>query len=113
MILETQAGEGNDLFTTLPELVELYKSFNDTSRLKICIDSAHVWAVGYNPYMFLLEILEMIPSSIQLIHFNDSACHRGSRKDRHASVGNGYIGELIMGMMYSLANKNKIHMVTE
>jgi len=113
LLLETQAGEGNDLFTSLESLVDLYKHFKGDERLGICVDSAHVWAVGYNPLTFLETITKLLPGSVKLIHFNDSSCHRGSRKDRHALAGKGFVGQYIMSMLFCLADKLSIDMVTE
>ena len=114
LLLETQAGEGADIIVSLEELVEFYNFFQDKSRLKLCIDLAHIWAVGYNPYIYLTQIIQLVGSeSIALVHFNDSECHRGSRKDRHALYGRGYIGPIAMGMSFVLCNEHNIFMVTE
>lgn len=89
LILETSAGEGNDILTTPDDLLNLMLKYNDP-RLRLCIDTCHIFSAGYDP----LYIIKYIPVEyIALIHFNDSQGPRGCHKDRHAVPGTGYIAE--------------------
>ncbi len=89
LILETSAGEGGDILTTPDDLLNLMLKYNDP-RLKLCIDTCHVFSAGYDP----LYIIKYIPIEyIALIHFNDSQGPRGCHKDRHAIPGTGYVAK--------------------
>ena len=94
LLLETPAGEGTELLVTFEEFDEFYNKFHDIhkKKFKICIDTCHVFASGYDPEDYLIRWNNKNPGSISLVHFNDSKCECGSKKDRHAAFGKGYIG---------------------
>lgn len=63
----------------------------------VCLDTCHVWDAGYDIVGNLDGVLTEFDKSIGLgrlkaIHLNDSLNDRGSHKDRHARIGEGYIG---------------------
>ncbi len=88
ILLETPAGQGTEVLTTSAEFLAFVASINDP-RLRICIDTCHVFACGEDPETYLAA---MPPAYTKLIHFNDSATPCGSCLDRHAFVGQGHIG---------------------
>ncbi len=105
ILLETSAGQGTELCYRLEELAKFYKKFskNDNKelreRIKICIDTCHVFAAGYNLKtetdikLFLEAFDELIGlKNVHLIHLNDSVVDVGCQKDRHANIGEGFIG---------------------
>ena len=108
LLIETQAGEGNDVCCSPDEILEIINHFNNP-RLKICLDTCHVFSVGYDPAWFLNKVLE----HVKLVHYNDSAEERGSSKDRHALAGNKYIGVTRMINIKEICINNKIPMVIE
>ena len=65
---------------------------NKEKKIKICIDTCHVYAAGHCPLKYIQDWYSQYPESIVLIHFNDSKCECGSCKDRHEYPGNGCIG---------------------
>jgi deoxyribonuclease-4 len=91
ILLETPAGQGSEVLTTFTEFVAFVATINDP-RLRVCIDTCHVFAAGEDPVTYLKEITRMSPTYTKLIHFNDSATPCGSCLDRHAFVGEGHIG---------------------
>lgn len=91
ILLETPAGQGSEVLTTYTEFVAFVATINDP-RLRVCIDTCHVFAAGEDPVTYLKEITRMSPTYTKLIHFNDSATPCGSCLDRHAFVGEGHIG---------------------
>lgn len=113
LIIETPAGQGTEVCTTIEEFSQFYQRFNGDSRVKVCIDTCHVFASGYNPLKYIKRWNELHPSSIQLVHFNDSKEKKGSRKDRHALCGKGYIGINKMSKVADFCNENNIPMVIE
>ena len=95
--LETMAGKGSELGATFEELKMIYDGVNKKSRLRICFDTCHVNDAGYNlvsDYEGVMEKFDKLIGikQIAVLHINDSLNPCGSHKDRHANIGNGYIG---------------------
>jgi deoxyribonuclease-4 len=114
LLLETAAGEGNDLCWKLNEFIDLYNMFDveEKSKLQLCVDTCHVFACGYNPVYFIQKLIEnKLP--VPLIHFNDSKNPQGSHVDRHASLGKGYIGKWSLLQVLQICIQNNIDMVVE
>lgn len=109
-ILETPAGQGTEMLSKFTEFVTFCKSIEG---LKVCIDTCHVFATGYDPYWYLLNSLIHLGDKIALVHFNDSYYDLGSRKDRHYPPGYGYIGIRTMQRVYELCKLYNIPMVVE
>jgi deoxyribonuclease-4 len=110
LLLETPAGQGTELLTDLAEFVEFVTSFADR-RIRICVDTCHVFATGYDPLEYIDYVLAVDPDLagcgatrldgslakpgndlLRLVHFNDSETECGACVDRHASMGMGKIG---------------------
>ena len=91
ILLETPAGQGTETLRTFEEFMQFVASFNDP-RLRVCIDTCHVFACGADPLEYVDRAIEEYPSLLHLIHFNDSEGACGSCVDRHAYVGLGKIG---------------------
>lgn len=97
LILENSAGQ-NGKIGSLEELSFLINKVNNP-RLKICLDSAHLFAGGLD-----LRKREAIENLIQnmkyfnllkslvCLHLNDCASDLGSHRDIHANIGEGKIG---------------------
>lgn len=69
-------------------------------RLGICLDTAHLWGAGYDisgPEQVARVIQEFEQRVglkwLSLMHLNDTHVELGSRKDRHAHIGTGHVGE--------------------
>lgn len=96
-IIENSAGQKGKI-GSLPEISELFKRVNHP-RLKICLDSAHLFAAGYNlrelsavdSVVAELVNLDLLPHLVCL-HVNDSKTDLNSRNDQHANLGDGKIG---------------------
>ena len=111
LLLETPAGQGTELLTDCKEFLDFVESFQDP-RLRVCIDTCHVFAAGHDPLDYIEAALQR-PGLVKLIHFNDSLEGCGSCKDRHAFVGAGQIGFEKMASIAELCVKNKLPMVIE
>ncbi len=116
LLLETPAGQGSELCTTIEAMSNFYNRFSmeDKKIFKICIDTCHVFACGYLPLDYLQQWVKVQSTeSIGLIHFNDSKeeCH--SRKDRHASIGGGLIGVTHLAKVAIWCVEREIDMVKE
>ncbi len=95
LILETSAGQGTELLTDIEDFAGFYKSFTKEERkqLKICIDSAHVWAAGVSlsNAKETREFLDKTKSlcgknAIDIIQLNNHAKDCGCNVDRHAEL---------------------------
>lgn len=97
LLLENSAGSGNIIGDTVEELAKIINSV-ESDRLKITIDTAHAFASGYDVRGDRFNnLLEKIDKSIGLnklacIHLNDSMVDLNSKRDRHADIGEGFIG---------------------
>ena len=95
--LETMAGKGNEVGKTFDELAEIISLVNDKSRISVCFDTCHVHDSGYDIVNDLEGVLKEFDEKVGLdkisvVHVNDSKNERGASKDRHESIGFGYIG---------------------
>lgn len=90
VLLETPAGQGTETLTKQEEFIGFVEEFADP-RLRICLDTCHVFACGHTPLKYLGAMDEK-RDLVKLIHYNDSAADCGSCVDRHAYIGTGKIG---------------------
>ena len=99
VLLETTAGQGTQLGRTLEELAEIIRRSAVPHRLGVCVDTCHVFAAGYAIHTatgweaFKQQIEATIGMErVRVLHVNDSRMPLGSHRDRHARIGEGYIG---------------------
>lgn len=97
VLLETMAGKGSEVGGKFEELKEILSRVKYPEHLGVCLDTCHVWDGGYDIGMSLDRVLEEFDAVIGLeklyaIHLNDSKNLLGAHKDRHACLGEGYIG---------------------
>ncbi|MBD2846372.1 deoxyribonuclease IV [Paenibacillus sp. IB182496] len=95
--LETMAGKGTECGVRFEELARIIEGVTHHERLSVCLDTCHVHDAGYDIVADMDGVLEQFDRLIGLerlkvLHINDSKNERGSRKDRHANIGHGYIG---------------------
>lgn len=98
-MLETTAGQGTTIGYRFEQLQHIIELVEQKERMTICIDTAHVFAAGYDikdPKNFkkvIKEFDEIIGlERLKCFHLNDSKKELGSRVDRHEHIGNGFIG---------------------
>nr|BAG55476.1 putative endonuclease [uncultured bacterium] len=97
--LETMAGQGTNLGYMFEQLATLLDGIGRGPRLGICFDTCHVFAAGYDirtpeAYAATMQAFDNVIGldQIKVFHFNDSKFELGQRKDRHAHIGDGFIG---------------------
>ena len=112
ILLETPSGQGTEVLRSWIVFEAFVAEINDP-RLKVCIDTCHVFACGEQPLEYLTKMLTEHPGLTKLIHFNDSAAPCGSCLDRHAFVGEGEIGLETMVAIADCASAAEIPMVIE
>ena len=94
---ETMAGKGTEVGRTFEEIRKLLDGIKRQERVGVCVDTCHMFDSGYdivNDYENVKKRLDEIIGleRIQVIHLNDSKNPLASHKDRHANIGEGYIG---------------------
>ena len=97
VLLETMAGKGSEVGRTFEELRAIIDKVNLSDKLGVCLDTCHVNDAGYDVVNALDDVLEEFDKVIGInrlkaVHLNDSKNPFGSHKDRHETIGNGYIG---------------------
>jgi deoxyribonuclease-4 len=100
VLVELMAGTAGAVASTFAEARRLLDACDGHPRLGLCADTCHLFAAGY-----ALATLDGVAACfaevrrhglsrrLRLVHANDSAFPRGLRRDRHANVGRGHIGE--------------------
>ena len=99
--LETMAGKGSELGVTFEELKMIYDGVHKRDRLRVCFDTCHVNDAGYDlvgDYEGVIQQFDQVigMDQIAVIHINDSMNPCGAHKDRHANIGEGYIGKDVL-----------------
>jgi deoxyribonuclease IV len=96
LLLENSSGQKGKI-GSLEEIEILLKEANNP-RLRVCIDTAHLYEAGYdlndkNKINNLTKELEKrnILKKITCLHINDSKTSLDSRHDQHANIGEGHI----------------------
>jgi deoxyribonuclease IV len=97
--LENTAGEGGTLGRSFEELAALLAAIEGGERVRVCLDSCHLFASGYDMRTtagmtaVLREASNRLGSGcIGSLHLNDSQAPLGSNRDRHANIGQGELG---------------------
>jgi deoxyribonuclease-4 len=100
LLMELTAGSGTVLGSKFEEMAELIEAIPEPQRARVgvCLDTAHVWAAGYDlvtdyegVWARFRDVIGL--SRLKLIHLNDSKAQLGSHLDRHQLIGEGAIGE--------------------
>ena len=99
LIIENTAGAGGTIGKTCAEIGAILKGVNNP-RLKICLDTQHIFAGGYDirSTLGLEKLLTEFETHIGLdnlvvVHANDSKTEFNSGRDRHENIGEGTIGQ--------------------
>ena len=99
LAVENMAGMGKHIGARFEELGAILEAVDD-ERLKVCLDTQHSFAAGYDlttgeGIEDMLAQLDDGPgsSNVVAIHANDSKRVCGSGVDRHDNIGEGFIGE--------------------
>ncbi|APF19230.1 deoxyribonuclease IV [Caldithrix abyssi] len=99
ILLESTAGQGSNLGFRFEQLQAIREKALQKEHLAYCLDTCHIFAAGYE-----LETVNGLENTLKEVdkwlgmervkvwHFNDSMHERGSRRDRHAPIGEGKIG---------------------
>lgn len=97
VLIETMAGQGTEIGKSFEEVAEILSRISLADKVGVCLDTCHVFAAGYDIAGDLEGVLTAFDKAIGLeklkyLHVNDSLSPLGSKKDRHAPIGEGCIG---------------------
>lgn len=97
VLLETMAGKGSEVGRSFDEIRAVIDRTELSEKLGVCLDTCHVWDGGYDIVNDLDGVLEEFDRVIGIdrlkaLHLNDSMNPLGAHKDRHAKIGEGFIG---------------------
>lgn len=98
-VIENTAGQGSNLGSRFEELAEIIAQVDDQSRVGVCLDTCHLFTSGYDlrtaeAYAATMEHFDAVIGFDRLrgVHLNDAKKELGTRVDRHAPIGEGYLG---------------------
>ena len=97
VLLESMAGKGSEIGGTFEELAEIIRRVELKDKIGVCLDSCHISDGGYDIKANLDGVIEEFDKIVGLkylkaMHLNDSLNPLGAHKDRHAKIGEGYLG---------------------
>jgi deoxyribonuclease-4 len=100
VLMETTAGSGTSIGSSFEEMAQLIQLVPGKVRRRVgvCIDTAHIFAAGYDITKEYDGVMQRFDDTIglrrlKMMHLNDSKAPLGSRRDRHELIGEGAIGE--------------------
>jgi deoxyribonuclease-4 len=99
VLLETTSGSGTSVGRTFEQLATIIARAEPLrARFGICMDTCHVWSAGYNVCDEFDGVMAHFDDvlgldTLKLFHLNDSATPFASRRDRHADIGEGSMGD--------------------
>jgi deoxyribonuclease IV len=104
ILLETSAGQGTSVGHSFAHLRDILAAARCREHIGVCLDTCHVHAAGYDlvsaeGFAATLDALDRAVGLERLtaIHVNDCRKRRGSRIDRHAHIGAGFLGRAGFG----------------
>ena len=99
LCLENNAGKGDQIGGPFGELAQIIQATDDP-RLKVCMDTCHAHAAGYDittPAGLDSAMSEFDQTvgleNLVVVHANDSKGVLGGNLDRHQNIGDGSIGK--------------------
>lgn len=98
ILLENTAGQGSELGTDLEELLAIRARVATPGRIGFCFDTCHSFVAGqFTPDSWPAYVERMRSTGYRdhlvAVHLNDAKEPHGSRRDRHAKLGEGHLGE--------------------
>lgn len=98
VLVELMAGTRGAIASTIGQAAALLEEARD-ERIGLCLDICHLFATGYrlDEPEGVGELFEDLAAHglthrVSLVHANDSAFACGERRDRHAPIGEGFVG---------------------
>lgn len=96
-VIENTAGQGSNVGYAFWHLKYIIDRIDDKSRVGVCLDTCHTFTAGYNLSTDYDGVFKEFDEQVgfnylRAIHLNDSKKEVGTRVDRHANIGQGFLG---------------------
>ncbi len=98
-MIEVTAGQGSAVGYKFEHIRKIIDLVEQKERMSVCIDTAHIFAAGYDirtpdAYQKTMKEFDIIIGleKLKCFHMNDSKKEFASRVDRHEHIGKGFIG---------------------
>lgn len=99
LLIESTAGQGTTVGHRFEHLARMISDVKHAVPIGVCIDTCHIFAAGYDlrtqaSFHDVIDEFDRVVGlqHLHAFHVNDSIHDLGSRKDRHAPLGEGKIG---------------------
>jgi deoxyribonuclease IV len=120
LLLENTAGQGTVMGADPAHLGRIRDAVAEPARVGVCLDTCHAFAAGADlrserGYGAFLEAVDAAVglARVGAWHLNDSKHPLGSRKDRHASIGLGELGDGAFARLLADARFESTPMILE
>jgi len=120
LVLENTAGQGSNLGYDFAQLAYVIDKISNKDRIGVCIDTCHAFAAGYdlrNPQAYKRTMSEFDHAIgykfLSGMHLNDTKNELGVRKDRHESLGRGFLGLAAFENIMNDPNIDEIPLILE
>ena len=96
-VIENTAGQGSNVGSEFWHLKHIIDKVDDKSRVGVCLDTCHTFTAGYNLLTDYDSVFQKFDEQVGFgylrgIHLNDSKKEVGTHVDRHAPLGEGFLG---------------------
>lgn len=100
ILLETTAGQGTAIGYRFEQISKILSKVEKKTQIGVCVDTCHIFAAGYdirtedgweNTIKNMEDTFGL--KNVTVWHLNDSKKEFASRRDRHAPIGEGFIGK--------------------
>ena len=120
LVLENTAGQGSNLGYDFAQLTYVIDKISNKDRIGVCIDTCHAFAAGYDlrsPQAYERMMSEFDRAIgykfLSGMHLNDTKNELGVRKDRHESLGRGFLGLAAFENIMNDPNIDEIPLILE
>ena len=119
LLIEPMASDAS-LASDAESLAAYLDVLDRDERIGVCLDTCHMHAAGHDlstrrSFESALRAYARAAGRgrIELLHVNDSRDPVGSKRDRHAAVGQGTIGRAAFAALFTSAATRRVPMVVE
>lgn len=120
LVLENTAGQGSNLGYDFAQLACVIDKISNKDRIGVCIDTCHAFAAGYDlrsPQAYERTMNEFDRTIgykfLSGMHLNDTKNELSVRKDRHESLGRGFLGLAAFENIMNDPNIDEIPLILE
>ncbi len=119
-VIENTSGMGNHVGYRFEHLARIIELVEPKDRVGVCIDTCHAYTAGYDfrtkeAYeKTMKDFCDVVGIRyLKGMHLNDTQKALGSRIDRHASIGEGELGEKTFRLIMNDPRLDDIPMILE